>query len=265
MNKPLVIAILAKTKGHLMPLYLDSILSQTEVSSSTIFYIRTNDNADNTAEVLRDFYKKWSWKYKMVFDDSSINPELVTKGVRDWDYMRFKILGEIRQKSIEFAISENADYFVADVDNIILPHTIKSIRSVNLPVVAPLLYNDENHTMYSNFHSSIDPNGYYQDDDVYTNILYRKIKGLIELPVIHCTYLIKNDVLRHVNYDDLSGRYEYVIFSDSLRKAGIPQYLDNREVYGRLFWSIDSTGLSEESKIPGFANLIDQIPMLGMR
>ena len=30
------------------------------------------------------------------------------------------------------------------------------------------------------------------------------------------------------------SRHEYVVFSDSARKAGIPQYLDNRQIYGYI-------------------------------
>jgi len=41
-------------------------------------------------------------------------------------------------------------------------------------------------------------------------------------------------VIPDLSYTDESDRYEYVIFSDSARKAGIPQYLDNRQVYGYI-------------------------------
>ena len=36
--------------------------------------------------------------------------------------------------------------------------------------------------------------------------------------VVHCTYFINYNVLDKICYDDNSYRYEYVIFSDSLRK-----------------------------------------------
>lgn len=54
------------------------------------------------------------------------------------------------------------------------------------------------------------------------------------MEVIHCTYLVRNEVLDYVSYIDGSGRYDYVICSDTLRKAGIPQYIDNRRDYGKL-------------------------------
>ena len=42
------------------------------------------------------------------------------------------------------------------------------------------------------------------------------------------------NILNKISYDDESYRYEYVIFSDTLRKLGIPQYLDNSIDYGFL-------------------------------
>jgi len=52
--------------------------------------------------------------------------------------------------------------------------------------------------------------------------------------VIHCTYLVRSEVLNIASYIDNTSRYDYVIFSDTLRKAGIPQYIDNRRIYGKL-------------------------------
>jgi len=234
MSKPLVISILAKSQAHILPLYLKSLMSQNINPRDVIFYIRTNDNRDNTSDILRDWCQKWSWKWRIVFDESSIDESLTNVDNHDWTYNRLKILGSIRQASIDFARSEKADYFVADIDNIILPHTISSLRNTNLPVVAPLLNNTDITSLYGNYHSAIDQNGYFEMDDRYLKLFYQEYKGLIQVPVVHCTYFIKNEVLPFVTYDDNSGRYEYVIFSDSLRKANIPQYLDTREIYGKL-------------------------------
>ena len=60
------------------------------------------------------------------------------------------------------------------------------------------------------------------------------IKGIIECELVHCTYLVQKEYLNKVNYNDNSGRYEYVIVSDNFRKLGIPQYLDTRKVYGYI-------------------------------
>lgn len=73
---------------------------------------------------------------------------------------------------------------------------------------------------------------------------------------MHCTYLVRREVLDRVCYDDGSGRYEYVIFSDSLRKSGIPQYIDNRRIYGKLTFS----DTAEDFAAKGFsADTLDRI------
>jgi len=262
MKRPLAIAVLAKNKEHILPTYLNALLLQTEVNSDTLFYIRTNDNRDQTDEVLRDWYKKWNWKYKMVFDDSSIDTSLLGIDNHDWNGHRCKILAEIRQKSIDFAISENADYFVADCDNLISPETITQLRSTGLPVVAPLLQCAVETSMYSNFHTDVDINGYFKQDDIglYNNLLYQRIKGLVDLKVVHCTYYIKNSVLPQIVYDDDTYRYEYVMFSDNLRKKGIPQYLDTRKVYGRISFSVDQPSFDEElTNNPTFKDFVEYI------
>jgi len=258
-SRPLVIAILAKSKAHILPLYLKSLLAQSVLSSDTIFYIRTNDNKDGTAEILREFYQKWNWKYRMVIDDSPIDETLLQWSNHEWNPHRFKILGDIRQKSIEFAIREGADYFIADADNIILPNTIHRLRSTGLPVVAPLLWTVDPTSMYSNYHSTVDGDGYFINDDIYQKILYQHVKGFIEVPVVHCTYFIRHENLHHVKYVDETPRHEYVIFSDYLRRAGIPQYIDNREVYGRITFAEDEEGLRVNYLEPCFSELDEYI------
>lgn len=52
---------------------------------------------------------------------------------------------------------------------------------------------------------------------------------------------------------DESGRYEYVIFSDSARKSGTPQYIDNRNVYGRITFAEDWETLEKEPWLIEFA------------
>jgi hypothetical protein len=250
-SRPLVISILAKSSAHSLPLYLKMIEQQTELSSNTIFYIRTNDNKDNTSEILRRWYLRNNWKWKIHFDESSIDESLKEIDNHDWsDHKRFKILGKIRQESIDFAISEGADYFIADSDNLILPNTIKSIRDLNLPVVAPYLRHVHPNSLYANYHWAIDSNGYMTENPIQYDILEGKIRGIIECPVVHCSYLIKNEYLRDISYDDESYRYEYVVFSDNLRKKGIPQYLDNREMYGVILFSTNPESYQEELNFP---------------
>jgi len=226
-----VIAILAKDKAHSLPIFLDCLLKQDYPKKSIHLYIRTNDNNDSTETVLKGFIDAYGDSYASVFYDASdIDATLKTFGQHEWNYQRFKILGAIRQSSITYASEKGADYFVVDCDNLIAPFTLSTMVSLrSLGVISPML---DSRTGYSNYHYDVDKNGYFTDSELYHTIRERKVKGLIDVGVVHCTYYVANTHLKDVCYDDGSGRYEYVIFSDCLRKKGISQNLDNRRFYG---------------------------------
>lgn len=229
-DKPITIAILARDKAHCMPLYLSCIESQTWPKSKTYLYIRTNNNSDETAKILLDWVEKVKDQYLGIyFDDSNLESKEYKN--HEWDCDRFKLLGKIRQDSLNYAYEKKSDYFVADCDNFIFPKTIETLQKSGLSLIAPLLHTSY---AYSNFHYNVDANGYYADSQFYIPLVNQEIKGLIQVPVVHCTYFIKHEVLDKMSYDDESYRYEYVVFSDNARKKNIPQYLDTRESYGKI-------------------------------
>ena len=231
-DRPVTIAILAKNKSHTLGLFLECLKYQTFDKKNTYLYIRTNNNTDDTVQILQDWVAREGRQYKGIYFNSEDVPERVQDfGQHEWNQIRFKVLGRIRQESLDWAREHESHYFVVDCDNFIFPDTLTQLLSVNLPIVAPLLYSSN---AYSNYHSHIDVNGYHLPCPHYLTILNRQVKGLIELPVVHCTYLIRYEYLHLMTYDDESYRYEYVIFSDNARKKGIPQYLDTRQVYGNL-------------------------------
>ena len=232
-----VIAILVKDKEATLPTFFQCLLNQTFSKERTILYIRTNDNTDKSEELIDQFLTDNRSKYKSVFyDNTSVSEELKKYKGHEWNSLRFKILGKIRDDSVKYALEHNAHYFVIDIDNFIVPSTLDDMLAVSsLGVIAPMLTTT---TAYSNYHSSIDKNGYLLSDKMSLPILLKEIKGCIDVPVVHCTYFIANHILDKVSYDDNSYRYEYVIFSDVLRKQKIPQYIDNRKDYGRISFAV---------------------------
>jgi hypothetical protein len=244
----IVFAILAKQKAAVLPLYLQCLLNQTYDKKKIHIYIRTNDSTDATEEILRKFVKEHGEKYASVFfDASSVSDKLKAYAPHEWNYERFKILGRIRQDSIEYAKARKANYFVADCDNFITPTCLEKMMSVRaLGVVAPMLVTN---TKYLNLHYATDENGYLKHHQFYDEILYRRLVGCVKVDVVHCTYLIDVNVLEHVNYDDGTGRYEYVIFSDVLRKKGIGQYYDNREFYGFITFADKAADFDSEIRM----------------
>lgn len=246
------IAILAKDKAHTLPLYLTCIEKQTWPAEKTYLYIRTNNNNDSTADVLREWIAKNGSRYAGIyFNDTDVPQRVQRYGQHEWNSERFKVLGKIRQNSIDWAREHKSHYFVIDCDNFIQPHTLASLLSVNLPIVAPLLRTG--HNVYSNFHAAIDVNGYLESSPFYDFFLRPDIKGLIQVPVVHCVYLVRYEVLDKMSYDDESYRYEYVIFSDVARKKGVPQYLDTREIYGRITFAEDTAQLHAEPWLHEFS------------
>lgn len=240
-----VVAILVKDKESTLPTYLTCLLNQTFPKERTQLYIRTNDNTDKSEEILSTFINEHGSKYKSVFyDNTSVSENLKKYKPHEWNAERFKILGKIRDDSIKYAREQNAHYFVIDVDNFIVPSTLSDMIAVSpLGVIAPMLVTK---TAYSNYHSSVDKNGYCVTGDEYLKILNKLIKGCIDVPVVHCTYFIANHILDKVSYDDGSFRYEYVVFSDVLRKQKIPQYIDNRKDYGRITFATTKEEFEED-------------------
>jgi hypothetical protein len=223
------------------------LLAQTLPKTQIHLYIRTNDNTDNTETILRAFVKDHGAEYASVFfDASSVSDALQTYKPHEWNSMRFAILGKLRQNSVEYAKVKGAHYFVADCDNFIVPTTLaRMMEQKALGVVAPMLVTK---TAYSNFHYDVDANGYLKDHPNYLKVLNRQLSGCVEVAVVHCTYFIANHLLYYVSYDDKSARYEYVIFSDVLRKRKIPQYLDNRQYYGFLTFADTEADFAKELK-----------------
>jgi hypothetical protein len=252
----ITIAILAKDKAQCLDLYLSCLEKQTWPKSQTYLYIRTNNNTDETAEILRSWITRIADDYADIYFDETDVPEPVQDFTQhEWNNMRLRVLCAIRQQSVDWARKHNSHYFIADCDNFIYPNTIETLFNTNLPIIAPLLRCSDiagSNPFYSNYHYAIDENGYYSHSPFYYNVLYQEIKGIIEVPVVHCTYLMRREILDTIYYEDYSGRYDYVILCDSARKNQIPQYLDNRKIYGYLTFTESKQDFSKEPFIATF-------------
>lgn len=235
MKPTVLIAILAKDAEVYLPLYLKCITQLDYPKDRIYIYIRTNNNRDKTVEILTDWVDTAKNMYRWVqMDCEDIPTDLSAYKQHDWNKIRFKVLGEIRQRSIEVAIERDVDfYFVVDIDNFIQANTLKNLVRLNFDVVAPFL--PRKNMMYANYHHCVNDGGYYTDCEMYSPIRNQSISGLIECSVVHCAYLIHRRVLSAIQYVDETERHEYIIFSDTCRRNGITQYLDNREIYGYLF------------------------------
>ena len=248
------LALLVKQKEAVLPLFLESLNDWDYPKENIFIYIRTNNNTDNTKQLLEEWIEEYGDKYKGLIYNSEDVPEKVEKyDVHFWNGERFRVLGKIRQESMNQALLTDCEYyFVVDTDNFLFPETLKELVKLDLPIVAPFLRyavalgenadtpveaaKREGHMSryYSNYHDKVDDFGSIIAEDIYYKILNQEVKGLIECMCVHCTYLIKREYLSELTYLEQSDRWEYMVFSNSARDKGITQYLDNRTIYGVL-------------------------------
>lgn len=251
-NLPLVFFhILAKDKAKVLPYWLEQNLDKLDYPrDKVILYFRTNNNNDDTAGIIEQWVHDEKLMYernegrhdwhRLIVNDEDVPEQVQRFGVHEWNAERFSVLARLREEGIAEAMTyPGAYYFVVDVDNFIMPGTLKALIAEQKPVIAPLLRyavaaGEETHMGYANFHHPVTPNGYYQDSEEYYALLNGAIRGVWPIDLVHCTYLIHPDALSHISYHDGTEDYEYVIFSRRLRNAGIEQYLDNRKIYGYL-------------------------------
>ncbi|MFL6107076.1 MAG: methyltransferase domain-containing protein, partial [Marmoricola sp.] len=190
-NPPrILLAILAKQKEAVLPLYLDCIEALDYPKSAISLYVRTNNNTDRTGELLKEWVDRVGSAYERVeLDDSDVTDEVQQFDVHEWNALRFKVLAGIRQTSLQRAIDRDCDfYFTADVDNFVRPGVLRELVELDLPVVSPLLRHVDAANPYSNYHLRTDANGYYLDSPEYYALLHQHLRGVTEVDVAHCTY-----------------------------------------------------------------------------
>lgn len=251
-DKTVFLAILARNKAHTLPKYLECIDSLDYNKKAITVYINTNNNKDETEDLLLDWMEKNRSSYKEIIFESHSMEELLQDQTlpHQWEPRRLKALGLIRNKSLKLAIDSKADfYFVADCDNFVTPETLKLLVEKNLPIVAPLLITIPGPITASNFWGDIDENGYYKDHPFYYQILYYAIRGTFKVPVVHCTYLIRSDYLSKLGYIDGSDQYEFMVFSKMARDQGIDQYICNELDFGTQYFDSGAIDLETERVI----------------
>lgn len=248
-----LLAILARNKAHVLDRYLQCIENLEYNKGKMEIYINTNNNSDNTIEILDKWVEENREKYSGIEYEKHENEEMkeISSKPHDWSDKRFKVLGEIRNKSLRKAKEKNCEYyFVVDCDNFIVPETLKKLIAEDKPIIAPMLRAiPEMNDPYSNYFCAVSPNGYYKHHMNYEKILKREMVGTFEVPVVHCTYLIKTKYLDKLNYIDNTHHHEFVIFSRHARDNGVEQYICNKIRYGECVHFYNENIALEEEKL----------------
>jgi FkbM family methyltransferase len=111
------------------------------------------------------------------------------------------------------------------------PGVFQMLLNSDIGILAPMLTSS---SRYSNYHTHVSSSGYLVDNPQHNEILCRRVKGQLIVPVVNGIYFVPNRLLSELIYNDGTGREPYVIMSDALRQRGIPQLIDNREEYGTI-------------------------------
>jgi hypothetical protein len=248
-EKTVLLAILARNKAHILDKYLSCIENLDYDKSLITLYINTNNNVDGTEQILEEWIAAHENEYRSVIYEAYDLKPFDSNLPHEWHGKRFKVLAEIRNKSLRVAQEVGADYyFVVDCDNFIRPYTLSYLIGKDKPIIAPFLEPiPEGGDRYSNYFCGINKYGYYQEHPEYFKIFSREKVGTFKVPVVHCTYLIKAEYLDQLSYSDSSSDYEFVIFSRIARNNKINQYICNEYDFGELIHFYDSPSLEEEA------------------
>lgn len=249
-GKTVLLAVLAKDKGHVLPTFFKCIEDQEYDKKLITIYINTNNNKDNTVAVIEDFIKRNQGKYRdIIYENHNVN-NMADCQPHQWTTERFKILARIRNKSMRKAQETKSDYyFVVDCDNFIVPNTLKTLIEKDKPIIAPMLRTIPYQANYSNYFIAVDNEGYFTYDDFpeYLKILGREKKGTFQVPLVHCTYLINSKYIDDLSYYDESDDYEFVIFARWARNNKVDQFICNEQPFGTILYLDEGITLAEEA------------------
>ena len=266
-----VIAILARSRAHILPNYLGLIEQLNYPPSSISFYIQTDHNQDNTPSLLAEWVENARGYYNdITFNTSSHISYTQSLGPSDWEEDRYIHLMKIRQNVLDHARSRNIRYvFFVDTDNFIInPNTLQVLINRKKPIVAPMLIVKEK-IAYSNFWCGMTVQGYYKSAPEYFQTLSRDRVGVFKVPMVHSTLLIdlhtpNSDKLRYYPMlQDYSGPVDDIIhFALNAQAAGVDIFVDNEVFYGYLMIQGDYHTVGEE--IAGFQEYKVEVIYSGM-
>jgi hypothetical protein len=230
----ILLAVIADQPTDALSFYLSCIDALDYPKSAIELLVRTSSGTRPAVEILTNWIARVGDRYARLDVDGLNRSGAVNRSGSPAEAPS-PAVAQLRQQTMNRTLETNCDfYFTADSNNFLRPNTLRCLVELGVPIVSPLLRHVDSSKLYSNFHEQIDENGYFVSSEAYYWLLERKIRGLCQVPVVHSCYLVRRDVIPKLTFDDGSGRLTYVIFSDSARKHGVLQYLDNREVYGYL-------------------------------
>lgn len=162
-----------------------------------------------------------------------------------WTANRFGKVMQTKERSLQLAIQEKADFILyIDADVILInKHFLHKMLhghgdSNNMTVFAPML---DSLGAYSNFWGGISEKGYYVRTPEYMEIIERQKRGSFSVPMIHSCLLIdlrdeRTHSLRFSPDPATAGTPfdDIISFAFSAREKSIPLIVNNEHVWGHV-------------------------------
>ena len=243
---PLVqVTILARDHAKCLPMFLRCVENIDYNKKSLSIYVHTNDNSDQTANILRQWCldkQSENCYYNVKFIEQSF-PQLKNKkaksaggdGEEVWyadNGIRLKVLSGIRDASLKHAVYTGADYyFVCDIDNFFPPETIRYCVEQDKPIFAPMMVHNSG-DIPRGFYLKCASNGYWSNDQEHIEtckpIWNKTLEGTFAVDLVHMCYMVRtNEVHKGLEYKTDGVQMEYVTFSKSARENGVQQFVGN--------------------------------------
>lgn len=240
-NPTVLITILVRNKAHTLPYFLTFLEQLTYPKERIHLWICSDNNIDNSIEILSAWLKNERSKYHGVeinFDEKSNGFEDENE-IAHWSPQRFLHVINLREEALHAGRNIWADFiWMLDADVFLTnPNTLNELILKNETVVAPLLKSDG---LYSNFWAGMTSDFYYLRTEKYEPILFREIKGCFNVPMIHSAVLIDlrkriSDLLTYdpKNLNQYSGPIDDIItFAVGANNSDIPLFICNDNIYG---------------------------------
>ena len=239
---------------YLVDIFLDKKSGFIDEFFINLFNIHFgNNNGKNVTFTIYNAFSKNLWLNNKINKDSnstfldiiinnSINSEskIIFHNYNNLDNDIHLQNLEFRKKSLNNFKNSSADYYYTqDLSHIIdKSNIINDLVIQNKDIIIPLL--EQENTLFRNFWTDIDSNGFYKSSNFYYDIINKHKTGIYSIPYFYNTCLISKKFIKKYNIDIFYNNNLWDIsdidmtFCNNLRHFECSMYINCSNVYGKI-------------------------------
>lgn len=258
-DKTVFLGMIIKNDDPLIPTFLQTV----ERLDYDKKLIRIQVNIYNDSSEIRNTLMSWIDNNKEKYAEISFE---YNEGDDLLDYVysnhRCQTFGKIKDSFLEKTNNFNCDYcFIIESDIFLAPFSLKHLISKNKSVVSPLLRPaPKSNSLFRNYYTATDENGYYLYDSADGDITGRHSIGTFKVDSLSGPYLIKAEYVNQLSFQDDTDDWEFISFSRNAKSKNVNLYICNEREFGKfLLFENDNITLKEEKEFvcPDILNSIN--------